>query len=91
LKEDGAIYFGVSAQPDESERPPVFLAQLLGKKNRLLAEGWRWCLVCRVVDPGFVIRRYKMGWIEHQTQWMFRDASHLELMWLPNFEPHPLE
>jgi hypothetical protein len=54
-----------------------------------MEEGRHWCTLCRVVDLDFNVRRYKMGWIKHRRQEMFRNADDLELMW-GHFEPPPL-
>jgi hypothetical protein len=71
LQELGKVYIGISAQKTESDRPLHFLAALLSlSKKQLLQEGWRWCVVYRIVDPCAVLRRYKIGYIEQQTQFL---------------------
>jgi hypothetical protein len=59
-------------------------------KAELIKDGWRYCIIARVLHPSFPIRRYVLGWIEHYMQEKFRTATNLERTWEPYYEPAPV-
>jgi hypothetical protein len=75
LQEPGSAYVGVSAQVIENSRPLAWLMFHLEKtKAQLMAEGWRWTILARIVDPNRSYRAYKLLMLEHQTQQLLLGA-----------------